>query len=540
MDFNTNEKIGKGLLLLQKALKPIVDKCMGDALGKDWTKQVRLPVGYSRNFSLDNGLIFKVMADNWRVFQSCYPRLGFTERGFIGELTEIRNRWAHPDATNAFSIADSHRALETMVLLLKSLDAIEADEVETLRLEIFTVLAKELLPGTEKDVSTIADIQIPPNNSDNNISLITVDAPTEGIKTKDDPLDGYAGTHEDLSQIDNIVLGPVVSAPTNYENDIPAPRDEDSISTPYPLTDDLNCVAEGELDLPKIVKDSDVVKEGDFLPPENLGGKDKRKFFFPLPKWSLSTLPLEITNLFDAIKRRLEIFDNETTRAANLIIIPISEADIDEWDQEYKDVLYTRLCEFIVEHEYRILYSPVIQFTVSDDVKPGRLNPEKIVCSCEDTNRSLKDAKPELVCVDYMAPDLSEIRVPLSVNSITYLGREDNEKHGKLAGQFRRTLEENEFYGSPPIPPGYLGVSRCQARVVSDSRGFKLIDGWTRTGSRSSSKNGTYVNGKRIGQAIPAMLKTGDLVGFGPRDPNNPVWESRSENEQGCSLVFIR
>ena len=51
--------------------------------------------------------------------------LGKAERNYVGELLEVRNRWAHPKADQPFSSSDTERALDTMARLATAISAPE-------------------------------------------------------------------------------------------------------------------------------------------------------------------------------------------------------------------------------------------------------------------------------------------------------------------------------------------------------------------------------------------------------------------------------
>lgn len=93
-----------------------------------------IPTGMSRHLAStvtsirsDPRLLLRVITENQRAFRDPLSR---TELAFTQEIREIGNKWAHNDA---FVDADTMRALDTMVRLLRAAGAVpEADEVEKL------------------------------------------------------------------------------------------------------------------------------------------------------------------------------------------------------------------------------------------------------------------------------------------------------------------------------------------------------------------------------------------------------------------------
>ena len=120
MATSNQERIGRGLEVLAKALEPRAVKALEAAYGQDWWDRLdrealdRSGHGVGTNFS-DPQFVLNAMANHWGPAFS--KTLGRAERSFVGELQDVRNRWAHPRADRPFTAADTERALDTMTRL---------------------------------------------------------------------------------------------------------------------------------------------------------------------------------------------------------------------------------------------------------------------------------------------------------------------------------------------------------------------------------------------------------------------------------------
>jgi len=130
---SNRDRIGRALEVLAGGLEPFVDRHMAAAMpkGRDWLEVIEerehrdgRPATIVRS---DPRLLLRVIGENVRAFRDSLSR---TEQAFAQEIREAGNKWAHHDA---FSDADTSRALDTMVRLLRAAGAVpEADEVEKL------------------------------------------------------------------------------------------------------------------------------------------------------------------------------------------------------------------------------------------------------------------------------------------------------------------------------------------------------------------------------------------------------------------------
>ncbi|MBK8015115.1 MAG: DUF499 domain-containing protein [Deltaproteobacteria bacterium] len=138
MAINNRERVGRGLEQLRLGLVPFVERELKAKLGGYWVEEIesRLQEPLKRDGSggpaWDAQAILKVMGDNWQsVFRQS---LGHLERSLVGELREVRNRWAHEDP---FSSDDTYRALDSMHRLLLSISApSQADEVVKMKTDL--------------------------------------------------------------------------------------------------------------------------------------------------------------------------------------------------------------------------------------------------------------------------------------------------------------------------------------------------------------------------------------------------------------------
>ena len=140
MALSNYERVGKALELLREGLKPFVVRELEAKHGKYWVTAVTS--GWPRDIewsnddapSLDAALLLRMLWDQWNlVFNRI---LGFSERSYVSELREVRNKWAHQEA---FSSDDAYRALDSAARLLTAISAPEAGELEKMKQELLRV-----------------------------------------------------------------------------------------------------------------------------------------------------------------------------------------------------------------------------------------------------------------------------------------------------------------------------------------------------------------------------------------------------------------
>lgn len=134
MATSNRDRVGRGFEILAAGLEPFIAERMAAALpkGADWAKildEQERKKGGSRTYSRhDPHAQLKLMTEEWRPFRDYLSR---TEQNMIGELREIRNKWAHNER---FTSEQTYRALDTMVFVLVAVGAMEqADEVRQIR-----------------------------------------------------------------------------------------------------------------------------------------------------------------------------------------------------------------------------------------------------------------------------------------------------------------------------------------------------------------------------------------------------------------------
>lgn len=139
MATNNHERVGRGLEILTRGLRPFVDRYFGgNAPNGDWTAMLQARDeqrnGISKPLSAnDPSVLLRVLTEEWRSFKD---KLSRPQQALASELRETRNIWAH-DGSRSMSSDDAYRALDTIERLLRAVDAPEeADEVRELRMNL--------------------------------------------------------------------------------------------------------------------------------------------------------------------------------------------------------------------------------------------------------------------------------------------------------------------------------------------------------------------------------------------------------------------
>jgi len=135
-----------------------VERMLKARLGETWQDQLDQSRRYPLNRHPDGALawdtqaLLKAMADHWRsVFDSV---LGRSERALVGELSEVRNAFAHEQP---FSSEDTVRALDSVKRLLEAVSAkAQAEAVDKSRLELQrTVFTEQSRQQTRRKTLTL-------------------------------------------------------------------------------------------------------------------------------------------------------------------------------------------------------------------------------------------------------------------------------------------------------------------------------------------------------------------------------------------------
>ncbi len=136
MSVSHRERIARGMEQLRAALTPFAEREYKARFGDSWidtlSTRFDLKTGKDGAISWDTQALLKAIGDTWQeVFRHV---LGHVERSYLGELRDVRNRWAHEQP---FSTEDTERALDTMKRLLDAISASEqAEEVQKLKAEL--------------------------------------------------------------------------------------------------------------------------------------------------------------------------------------------------------------------------------------------------------------------------------------------------------------------------------------------------------------------------------------------------------------------
>ncbi len=132
MAVTNNQRIQLAMELLARGLAPFVDQRLTQRFGESWPNTVNPDGRVPTNAKADAQFLLKAMIRLWR--EGFADTLGHSERSWVSELLDIRNRWAHNDT---FSSDATYRALDTAQLLLNSVNAGElASEIDKLRQEL--------------------------------------------------------------------------------------------------------------------------------------------------------------------------------------------------------------------------------------------------------------------------------------------------------------------------------------------------------------------------------------------------------------------
>lgn len=145
------ERVGKALELLREGLAPFVEREFRTMYGDLAATEAARFLGDDRlnarkpTVEWDASALLKVMWDAWNdVFRRT---LGFAERSLVSELRDWRNRWAHQEA---FSSDDAYRALDSAARLLTAVSALQAEEVERMKMELLRLRFDEQIRNEKR------------------------------------------------------------------------------------------------------------------------------------------------------------------------------------------------------------------------------------------------------------------------------------------------------------------------------------------------------------------------------------------------------
>jgi predicted AAA+ superfamily ATPase len=149
MALSNRDRIGKALDQLRDALLPYISSQLYDQVGSDW--QDRLPP--QANNLHDVSVLLKLFMQHWAtVFKRL---LSDSDRAYVSELLEARNKWAHAEA---MSSDDVDRYIDTAVRLCRNINASEqAESIRALREELQQQVYAERARNRTRYQATIAN-----------------------------------------------------------------------------------------------------------------------------------------------------------------------------------------------------------------------------------------------------------------------------------------------------------------------------------------------------------------------------------------------
>ncbi|MFK8021899.1 MAG: DUF499 domain-containing protein [Pseudomonadales bacterium] len=158
---SARQTVFDGMELLPEALAPFVEKRLDANLKGHWQAEVLERVRGLRTESAgtinwDQAGLLKAMMTYWR--EAFSDVLGHSERSFVSELLEVRNRFSHNET---FSYDDAERALDTMRRLMEAISAGEtADQLSKMRDTILRTKFAELRRNEERKKGQRTDISV--------------------------------------------------------------------------------------------------------------------------------------------------------------------------------------------------------------------------------------------------------------------------------------------------------------------------------------------------------------------------------------------
>ena len=149
MALSNRDRIGKALDQLAAGLLPYVSLQLYNSVGSDW--QDRLPP--QANNLQDVSVLLKLFMEHWGlVFKKL---LSNSDRAYVSELLEARNKWAHAEA---MSSDDVDRYLDTAVRLCRNINASDqAEAIRSLREELQQQVYTERARNKTRYQATIAN-----------------------------------------------------------------------------------------------------------------------------------------------------------------------------------------------------------------------------------------------------------------------------------------------------------------------------------------------------------------------------------------------
>ncbi len=167
MAISNHERVGRGLILLNQGLYPYVKREMQKVYGESWLNETASCFSKEQSrrkaeeiLSEDISALLRVMIRHW---EKVFKKLNFENRALVGELIEIRNKWAHQ---RRFSADDCYRAIDTITRLLKAISASEVKIAEQYKQETLFLLSPKSTQNVDKQEKLIEIIQQGKFNND--------------------------------------------------------------------------------------------------------------------------------------------------------------------------------------------------------------------------------------------------------------------------------------------------------------------------------------------------------------------------------------
>ncbi len=139
MAISNQERVGKAMDLLKHGLTPFVERELKAQDAQGWLLIVRQSVAETQTRLFKDDAEPKwdaasLLAVLWNQWNTIFRKtLGQSERTLVSELRDVRNKWAHQEP---FSSDDTDRALDSMARLLSAVSAAQADDVNSMKLEL--------------------------------------------------------------------------------------------------------------------------------------------------------------------------------------------------------------------------------------------------------------------------------------------------------------------------------------------------------------------------------------------------------------------
>lgn len=215
MAMSNRDRVGKAMDLLQAGLVPFIERELSAKHGDAWFDEARTALGTATQASksctapdkIDTAAALSILVGHWQyVFRY---KLGKTDRSFVGELQDTRNKWAHQEP---FSLDDTNRALDSTKRLLLSVNAPEADEVDRLLQEVLRQKFDEM---GKKEAKKAAATAVESGSTTGLPSWRDVVTPHDDVGTGRYMLAEFAA---DLWQVYQSQIDPSANSPKEYSD----------------------------------------------------------------------------------------------------------------------------------------------------------------------------------------------------------------------------------------------------------------------------------------------------------------------------------